>query len=183
MSDKGWIGFCRSPHSDAIFSGEIVLDGRKFDATPLGFGVQGHNCGYRHRTYRRWVHAYFQQPAGVASTLEALVYDLPFGMVFRHAVLWHKGKADHLRKVREREILRDAQRLKWVLAAETTEGTHLEVQVEGLAPGIHQLRYMRTDGKSTLSVSDASLARAALRIGDGEVLETDGGAVLKMGGE
>ena len=64
LSDKGWIGFSRSPHSDATFSGEITLDGRKFAGEPLGFGVQGHNCGYRHRTFWRWMHAYFPNPAG-----------------------------------------------------------------------------------------------------------------------
>ncbi|HYL96789.1 MAG TPA: hypothetical protein VET69_13375, partial [Terriglobales bacterium] len=47
LSDKGWIGFSRSPHSDATFSGEITFDGQKFSSEPLGFGVQGHNCGYR----------------------------------------------------------------------------------------------------------------------------------------
>ncbi|HKC70092.1 MAG TPA: hypothetical protein VKB60_00655, partial [Terriglobales bacterium] len=49
LSHKGWIGFSRTPHSDAVFSGKITLDGRTFQGDPLGFGVQGHNCGYRHR--------------------------------------------------------------------------------------------------------------------------------------
>ena len=183
LSDKGWIGFCRSPHSDAVYSGEIVMDGRKFAGIPLGFGVQGHNCGYRHRSYWRWMHAYFRQPGGAASTLEALVYDLPFGMVFRHAVLWHKGKANHLRRVKEREIVRDAQRLKWPFVAETRDGIRIEAYAEGLAPGIHRLAYTRTDGESTFPVANASLAGATLRISENEVLETDGGAVLEMGGE
>ena len=30
LSDKGWIGFSRSPHSDAVFSGEIIFDGQRF---------------------------------------------------------------------------------------------------------------------------------------------------------
>jgi hypothetical protein len=183
LSNKGWIGFCRSPHSDAIFSGEIVMDGRKFEGTPMGFGVQGHNCGYRHRTYWRWMHAYFRQPNGAASTLEALVYDLPFGMVFRHAVLWHQGKPNHLRRVKEREIVREARKLKSSFVAETPDATRIEAHVEGLAPGIHRLAYTRTDGESTFPVANASLARANLRIGENERLETDGGAVLEMGGE
>jgi len=49
MSNKGWIGFSRTPHSNARFSGEIVLDGQRVSGDPLGFGLQGHNCGYRHR--------------------------------------------------------------------------------------------------------------------------------------
>jgi hypothetical protein len=183
LSDKGWIGFSRSPHSDAVFSGEIVLDGRKFAGEPLGFGVQGHNCGYRHRTYWRWMHAYFRQPGGTASTLEALVYDLPFGMVFRNAVLWHQGKPHRLRRMEEREIVREATRLKWGFAAVTAEGTRMEAVVEGRAPGIHGLAYTKTNGKGTIPVSHTSLARATLRIGEGEILETDGGAVLEMGGE
>ncbi len=183
LSDKGWIGFSRSPHSDAVFSGEIVLDGQKFAGEPLGFGLQGHNCGYRHRTYWRWMHAYFRQPGGAASTLEALVYDLPFGMVFRNAVLWHAGKASRLRRMEEREIVREATRLKWGFAAVTAEGTRVEVVAEGHAPGIHGLAYTRTNGKGTIPVSNASLARATLRIDEKEILETDGGAVLEMGGE
>src|SRR5271167_3445941 len=91
LSDKGWIGFSKSPHSDAVFSGEIVFDGKEFAGEPLGFGVQGHNCGYRHRSYWRWMHAYFARAGGADSTVEALVYDLPLGMTFRKAVLWHEG--------------------------------------------------------------------------------------------
>ena len=33
LSSKGWIGFSRTPHSDAIFFGEITLDGRNFAST------------------------------------------------------------------------------------------------------------------------------------------------------
>src|SRR5438270_10434941 len=46
LSSKGWIGFSRTPHSDAVFSGHITLDGRIFKADPLAFGVQGHTCGH-----------------------------------------------------------------------------------------------------------------------------------------
>ena len=83
LSNKGWIGFSKSPHSDATFSGGIQFDGMLFSGEPLGYGVQGHNCGYRHRSYWRWTHAYFPDGEGSANTLEALVYDLPLGMTFR----------------------------------------------------------------------------------------------------
>ena len=33
LSSKGWIGFSRTPHSDATFSGQIEFDGRFFPAT------------------------------------------------------------------------------------------------------------------------------------------------------
>src|SRR5258708_7270329 len=31
LSDKGWIGFSRTPHSDAAFSGYVIFDGRRFE--------------------------------------------------------------------------------------------------------------------------------------------------------
>jgi len=107
LSNKGWIGFSSSPHSDAVFSGEITLDGQRCAGEPLGYGLQGHNCGYRHRSYWRWAHAYLGRPGRQASTFEALVYDLPFGMVFRKAVLWHEGEATIFRKLKEREVVRE----------------------------------------------------------------------------
>ncbi|MGB7465394.1 MAG: hypothetical protein WBW14_21040, partial [Candidatus Acidiferrum sp.] len=45
LSDKGWIGFSRAPHSDAAFSGGTTLGGKKSTGEPLGFG-------YWHRTKR-----------------------------------------------------------------------------------------------------------------------------------
>jgi hypothetical protein len=68
LSNKGWIGFSRTPHSDALFSGQIAIDGRSFAADPLGIGVQGHNCGYRHRNFWTWTHAYFRRPGSHPST-------------------------------------------------------------------------------------------------------------------
>ena len=183
LSDKGWIGFSRSPHSDAVFSGEITFDGKKFAGTPLGFGVQGHNCGYRHRSYWRWMHAYFARPGGGASTMEALVYDMPLGLTFRNVVLWHEGKQTVLRCVKEQEVLREAERLKWTLSGVTEDGSSVEMSAECCTPRIHQLPYMKTDGSGTFPVANASLARAAVKLGSGEVLECDGGAVLEMGGE
>ncbi|MGE5206304.1 MAG: hypothetical protein ACM3PW_11865, partial [Chlamydiota bacterium] len=87
LSNKGWIGFSRTPHSDAVFSGQISLDGHKWAGDPLGFGVQGHNCGYRHRNFWKWTHAFFERPGAGPSTLEALVYEMPLGLVFRKCVL------------------------------------------------------------------------------------------------
>jgi hypothetical protein len=91
LSDKGWIGFSRTPHSDALFSGRIRLDGEEVGGKLLGFGLQGHNCGYRHRCFWRWAHGYFPRPEGSPTTIEALVYDMPLGLVFRKAVLRHEG--------------------------------------------------------------------------------------------
>jgi hypothetical protein len=181
LSDKGWIGFSRSPHSDAEFSGEILFDGKKVTGEPLGFGVQGHNCGYRHRSYWRWMHAYFPQPNG-GSTLEALVYDLPFGLVFRNAILWHHNKFSSVRKITESLIDRSRARLPWNFSGRLDNGSQIEAFVEGAAPGIHELPYTKTDGSGTFPVSNASLARALVKLGHGETLETETGAVLEMGG-
>jgi len=181
LSDKGWIGFSRSPHSDATFSGEIIFDGEKIGGSPLGFGVQGHNCGYRHRSYWRWMHAYFPQPHG-GSTLEALVYDLPFGLISRNAILWHHGKFSSLRKIKESLIDRSRARLLWTFSGQLDDGSPIEASVEGIAPGIHELPYTKTDGSGTFPVSNASLAHAIVKLGPGETLETEAGAVLEMGG-
>jgi hypothetical protein len=72
LSAKGWIGFSRTPHSDAAFSGRVTLDDRNFEGSPLGFGVQGHNCGYRHRDFWTWTHAYFLRPNAPAEHARSL---------------------------------------------------------------------------------------------------------------
>lgn len=185
LSNKGWIGFSKSPHADATFSGEIRLDGTTWSGKPLGFGVQGHNCGYRHRTYWRWMHAYFPGAGGHASTLEALVYDLPLGLTFRKVVLWHGGRAIVLRKMNERETVSDSDHMRWVISGSARGGVHVDATIEGRTPGIHRLPYTKTDGSGTFPVANASHARATLRVEVGgkiEILETNGGAVLEMGG-
>jgi hypothetical protein len=183
LSDKGWIGFSKSPHSNAQFSGEISFDRTRFSGDSLGFGVQGHNCGYRHRTYWRWMHAYFPGPQGATSTLEALVYDLPLGMVFRKAIWWHNGQPTVLKRFKEIEIERESSRLKWKFTGLDDNAAPLEATLEAAAPGIHVLPYLKTDGLSTFPVTNASLANAVVRFGKkgDEALETIGGAVLEMG--
>ena len=181
LSDKGWIGFSRSPHADAAFSGEIIFDDGKFSGEPLGFGVQGHNCGYRHRSYWRWMHAYFPQ-LGSGSTLEALVYDLPLGLVFRNAILWHHNKFSSVQKITESLVDRSRARLQWNFSGRLDDGSPIEAFIEGAAPGIHELPYTKTDGSGTFPVTNASVARAIVKLGQGEPLETETGAVLEMGG-
>ena len=184
MSNKGWIGFSRSPHCDAIFSGQINFDGRNFAGDPLGFGVQGHNCGYRHRGLWTWAHAYFPRPEKPASTLEALVYDLPFGLLFRKAVLWHEGKQHQFRNLQE--ITNDPGRFVWNFGASTKDELQLEATFEGPAQGIHRLPYLKTNCSGSFEVTNHSLASASLRLrrrdGSLETLETPNGAVLEMVG-
>ena len=184
LSDKGWIGFSRSPHSDARFSGQITLDGQSFAGDPLGFGVQGHNCGYRHRVFWTWAHAYFSRPEGSASTLEALVYEMPFGLIFRKAVLWHDGKQHVIRNLQESG--RAAAEFAWNFRGSTKDGLRLEAAFNGMGPGVHRLPYLKTDCSGCFEVVNNSLARASVHLEQqgraAEELETANGAVLEIVG-
>ena len=183
LSNKGWIGFSRTPHSDAIFSGSIRLDEQIFEGEPLGFGLQGHNCGYRHRNFWTWAHAYFIDEDGKATTLEALVYDLPLGLTFRRAVLWHAGKRRVFRITGEQE---DRDRLRWKINGVGDDGSTIEAAIDGEGMGYHRLPYLKTNCAGTFEVANNSLASATLvcRKNAGVVeLRTGGGAVLEMGGK
>jgi hypothetical protein len=184
LSNKGWIGFSRTPHCDAVFSGEITLDGRSFAGDPLGFGVQGHNCGYRHRSFWTWTHAYFPRLDRPASALEALVYEMPFGLVFRKAVLWHDGQKSLFRDLRETGGSQES--LQWNFHCAARNGLRLEVAIDGRGPSVHRLPYRKTDCTGSFEVVNNSLASASLLIhsadGQPEKLETTTGAVLEMVG-
>jgi len=183
LSNKGWIGFSRTPHSDAIFSGQITLDGRIFQGEPLGFGVQGHNCGYRHRNFWTWAHAYFPRDGRPATTLEALVYEMPFGLVFRKAVLWHDGQQHIFRDLRETG---DRNNMQWNFRSAGGDKLRLEAAIDGRGPSVHRLPYLKTDCSGTFEVTNNSLASASLLLerasGPAEKLETTTGAVLEMVG-
>src|SRR6266851_2738920 len=120
LSSKGWIGFSRTPHSDAVFSGEIVLNDRSFRGEPLGHGMQGHNCGYRHRHFWTWTHIHVSSARGRGSTFEALAYEMPLGMMSRTAVLWHDGEKYTFRKFSE--SVRDSRQLSWKLECTDARG-------------------------------------------------------------
>lgn len=199
LSNKGWIGFSRTPHSDALFSGQITFDGRSVAGDPLGFGVQGHNCGYRHRNFWTWTHAYFPRTDGLsnalpATTLEALVYDMPFGLVFRKAVLWHEREALVFRNLQD--LRRDRDALAWSFRCSNKDGFRLQAEIDGGGPGIHRLPYAKTDCRGSFEVANNSLAKAVLRLErrgtkseimqteilETEIMETKVGAVLEMAG-
>jgi len=184
LSSKGWIGFSRTPHSDAEFSGLITLDDHTFEGQPLAFGVQGHNCGYRHRNFWRWMHAYFPRPGCPASTLETLVYEMPFGLVFRKAVLWHEKKQYIFRNVRETVCSREEMR--WNFECRSGAGVALKAAIDGSGSGVHCLSYQKTNCSGAFNVLNNSLAKASLllerRDGLTEKLETTVGAVLEMVG-
>ena len=184
LSNKGWIGFSRTPHSDAVFSGEITLDGRTFAGDPLGFGVQGHNCGFRHRNFWTWTHAYFPRVGQPATTLEALIYEMPFGLVFRKAVLWHDGEEHVFRNLRDTGNIRE--NMKWNLCCAASDRFRIEAAINGGGPNLHRLPYLKTDGSGSFEVVNNSLASASLVIESAgspvERLETATGAVLERVG-
>jgi hypothetical protein len=184
LSSKGWIGFSRTPHSDAVFSGEIAHNDRVFRGEPLGFGMQGHNCGYRHRHFWTWTHVYFHGVRGQGSTFEALIYEVPFGMMFRKAVLWHGGEMYTFGKFSESE--RDSQQLSWKLECTDVRGARVEVRVSGRGRCVHRLPYVKTDCSGRFEVANDSLALARMVVRlpgrATEELTTDSGAVLEMVG-
>jgi hypothetical protein len=185
LSNKGWIGFSRTPHSDAVFSGQITLDGRRFQGEPIGFGVQGHNCGYRHRNFWKWTHAFFECAGASPSTLEALVYEMPLGLMFRKCVFWHEGQKHVFRKLQE--IAREPGALQWNFRCSSEDGLQMEVAVDGRGSAIHRLPYLKTDCSGTFDVLNNSLANAVVRLrhsaGQVEELQTHRGAVLEFAGK
>jgi hypothetical protein len=187
LSDKGWIGFSRSPHSDAVFSGEITYNGQTWRGDLLGYGVQGHNCGFRHRHYWTWTHC-IALPAygGPLTSFEALEYEMPLGLRFRKAVLWHRGKQYVFRELKATQ--RDRREMQWAFRCENRrEGTSVVAVIDGGGPSTHRLPYAKTDCSGSFEVANNSLARATLEFSrPGHPLEqihTDGGAVLEMVGE
>lgn len=184
LSSKGWIGFSRTAHSDAVFSGEIGLNDRVFRGEPLGFGMQGHNCGYRHRNFWTWTHIHFPSARGQGSTFEALVYEMPLRMMSRTAVLWHGGEKYTFRKFSESE--RDPRQLSWKLECADARGARVEVCVSGRGRFVHRLPYVKTDCSGRFEVANDSLALARMIVRlpgkAAEELTTDSGAALEMVG-
>lgn len=183
LSNKGWIGFSRTPHSDAVFSGEITLDGLTFRGDPLGLGVQGHNCGYRHRNFWIWTHACFPEKQGNITTLEALLYEMPFGLIFRKAVLWHKQQSYEVRSLRTIELKREE--MIWNFICNARNGLILKASINAGGPNVHRLPYLKTDCSGTFEVANNSFASASLSVegsGRSELMETSTGAVLEIAG-
>jgi len=186
LSNKSWIGFSRTPHSDAEFSGSITLDGCTFTGKPLGFGVQGHNCGYRHRNFWRWTHAYFPRADQPATTLEALAYEMPFGLVFRKAILWHEGQVYVYRHLRETVDVQGGLDWKWTFSCRAVRGLAMTANIDGSGSSAYRIPYQKTDCTGTFDVTNNSLAHACVVLDQKgkppEKLETSTGAVLEKAG-
>lgn len=184
MSNVGWIGFSRIPHSDAVFSGEITFDGRTVRGQPLGYGLQGHNCGFRHRHRWTWAHCLFPTAdASGSSALEALEYKMPLGLRFRKALLWHGGKLYTFKSMEE--VSRDRENLQWAFRCANREATLFAV-IDGRGPSLHRLLYLRTNCSFSFEVANNSLAQATIDLArpghSPEQLTTTGGAAIEMVG-
>ena len=185
LSDKGWIGFSRTPHSNAVFAGEIILDGRRVCGDALGWGLQGHNCGYRHRNLWNWAHAVFPAADGRVASFEALEYEMPLGLRFRRALLWTGAEIHEFRKFSVTR--RDPAALRWEWeCTNANAGSRLAVRMDGSGPSQHRLPYLKTDCSGTFEVANNSLAVATIEfMRPGRPVEryaTDGGAVVEMAG-
>ena len=184
LSSKGWIGFSRTPHSDAIFSGEITLDGQTFSGEPLAYGMQGHNCGYRHRKFWSWTHIHFPLSGGTSSTVEALVYEMPLGLTIRKVVLWHEGREHVFRSLQNLQW--DPTQLIWGFFSLNPKVSALKVEVQGRKGFIHHLPYFKTDCSGQFEVANDSLAAARMTWytpgGAPKELATDTGAVIERAG-
>lgn len=184
LSSKSWIGFSRTPHSDAIFSGEITLDGQTFRGEPLAYGMQGHNCGYRHRRFWTWAHIHFRRPDDSGSTVEALVYEMPLGLLFRRVAIWHEGREHVFKDLRD--LKRDPNELLWKFCCPNRKFLTAEIEIQGRKGLIHHLPYFKTDCSGQFEVSNDSLAPARMiwhtPRGAPQELSTDTGAVVEMAG-
>ena len=186
MSDVGWIGFSRTPHTDAVFEGEIVLDGRRFGGSPLGYGLQGHNCGFRHRHLWTWAHCLHRGESGATTTFEALEYEIGLGIYFRRGLLWHEGTLHQLKRVRTE--YRDRSRMLWAFECRDPKtGVLVRAEIDGSGSSLQRLPYTKTDCTGTFEVCNNSLARANLIVrfpGRPELaIPVNAGAVLEVVGE
>jgi hypothetical protein len=186
VSEVGWIGFYRAAHGDALFSGFIEMDGRRWEGDILGWGVQGHNCGYRHRRHWSWAHCLWLDEKRPVGTLEALSYEIPLGLRVRRAVLWQEGVRTVFHDVREK--VRSREPFVWeLLARDPNSSLRVQVHWEGHPPSTHVLSYRATDGRSSFEVCNNCLARATVRVHGPDLSirewEADGGAILEMAGD
>ena len=113
------------------------------------------------------------------------MYEMPFGLVFRKAVLWHEGEEARVQNLQE--IKRDPASigLEFCCFHQRMDVSWKQLSM-ALGLSIHRLPYVKTDCSGSFEVTNNSLARAVLRLERGgratETLETSTGAVLEMVG-
>jgi hypothetical protein len=108
---------------------------------------------------------------------------MPFGLVFRKAVLWHEGQSHVFRNLTEAG---DRGTMQWEFACSLRDGMKLYAVIDGRGPSVHRLPYIKTDCSGTFEVANNSLASASLLLESAgkaaTKLETTGGAVLEIVG-
>jgi hypothetical protein len=184
MSDKGWIGFSHTPHANAVFSGRIRYDDRVWEKETLGYGMQGHHCGYRHRRFWTWAHVAVVSAAdGDLSSFEVVEHETLLRRRLHYARLWHEGKLFEFTKL---EIIeRTTDPFRWTVHCSRPEtGTTLVAIFDGTGTGTLRLPYPKTNCTGVFEVINNSLASAKLYFKRGEQPPIEflapGGAVLEM---
>jgi hypothetical protein len=108
---------------------------------------------------------------------------MPFGLVFRKAVLWHDGQQHSLRNLKGTA---HRETMQWDFCGSLQNGIRARVRIDGSGPSVHSISYVKTDCSSTFEVVNNSLASASLLLeggGNPETrLQTSGGAVLEIVG-
>ena len=109
---------------------------------------------------------------------------MPFGLVFRKAVLWHDGQQHVFRSLDETGSDRD--NMQWKFRSVARDGIRIEAAIDGSGSSLHRLPYIKTDCSGSFEVGNNSLASASILLksaeGAPERLETTTGAVLEMVG-
>lgn len=184
IGDKGWLGFSRTPHADAIFSGRIRYNDRVWEGAPLGYGVQGHNSGYRHRRFWTWAHvAVVSANSENISTFEAVENEIPMRRRFHRALLWHDGKLYDFGQLKV--IERTTDPFRWTIhCSRRQDDTTLVAILDGTGSCAHRISYLKTNCTGDFQVLNNSLASARLYLKREEQPPLEflapGGAVLEM---
>jgi hypothetical protein len=168
LSDKGWLGFSQTPHADAIFSGTIRYDDRVWESEMLGYGMQGHNCGYRHRRFWTWAHAaVMSEKSGQLSSFEAVEYEIPLSRRVCRALLWHEGKLYDFERIKI--IERTADPFRWTIHCSRREdSTTLVAMLDGTGSSRNRISCLKTNCTDTFEVINNFLASAKLYLKRGE---------------
>jgi len=185
LSDVGWIGFSRTPHTDATFEGELTVDGVSLFSNPLGYGLQGHNCGFRHRHRWSWAHGFHQHESGGTTTFEALEYEIGASLFFRRALLWHFGNLYRLSGFQTKG--RDRTGMDWKFnCSDRRSNVQVEASFDGSGAALFRLPYTKTDCSGVFEVSNNSLANGQINIslpGNPEMaIDFNRGSVLELVG-
>lgn len=128
------------------------------------------------------MHIHFPCPGGSSTTVEALVYEMPLGLTFQKAVIWHEGREHVFRHLQN--LQQDPNQLAWSFFCLNPKVCAVKVEVQARKGFIHHLPYFNTDCSGEFEVANDSLATARMtwyRPGSApKELSTDTGAAIEM---